>query len=237
MRPPWSITPAASSLLDNSFIGKLFSGILPSMCVYDFGFVVFKCSCWMVLMSLQQTVKDQRRTGREPCCRLWSTMLPRRAVSVCYVLMLVLYLSAAEDFDWTKNHHDSFYYGTFPTGTQNLCRILFILILGLNRHITKADPADWFLRIFMGCRKFGLSNRRSLGQRWERTEHLGCVQSQDGQNPTKWYWGFLLWWILQIQGGMFVKYAEVMNGVLGRHHCIWMYFCTGWYISDEGAEA
>ncbi|MED6271047.1 hypothetical protein CHARACLAT_016306 [Characodon lateralis] len=30
--------------------------------------------------------------------------------------MLVLCLSAAEDFDWTKNNHGSFYYGTFPAG-------------------------------------------------------------------------------------------------------------------------
>ncbi|XP_026031603.1 lactase-like protein isoform X1 [Astatotilapia calliptera] len=43
-------------------------------------------------------------------------MLPRCAVGVCHVLMLVLCVSAAEDFDWTKNHHGSFYYGTFPAG-------------------------------------------------------------------------------------------------------------------------
>uniref|UniRef100_A0A3B3VMZ3 Cytosolic beta-glucosidase n=1 Tax=Poecilia latipinna TaxID=48699 RepID=A0A3B3VMZ3_9TELE len=42
-------------------------------------------------------------------------MQPRCGVSVCHVLMLVLCLSAAEDFDWTKNNHGSFYYGTFPT--------------------------------------------------------------------------------------------------------------------------
>lgn len=33
-----------------------------------------------------------------------------------HVLVLVLCLSAAEDFDWTKNDHGSFYYGTFPAG-------------------------------------------------------------------------------------------------------------------------
>uniref|UniRef100_A0A3Q3L4L9 Cytosolic beta-glucosidase n=1 Tax=Mastacembelus armatus TaxID=205130 RepID=A0A3Q3L4L9_9TELE len=43
-------------------------------------------------------------------------MLPRCAFSVCHVFMLVLCLSADEDFDWTKNEHSSFYYGTFPTG-------------------------------------------------------------------------------------------------------------------------
>ena len=44
------------------------------------------------------------------------TMLPRCAVRVCHVLVLVLCLSAAEDFDWTKNDRGSFYYGTFPSG-------------------------------------------------------------------------------------------------------------------------
>ncbi|CAG5957951.1 lactase-like protein isoform 3-T3 [Menidia menidia] len=43
-------------------------------------------------------------------------MLPRCEASVCHVLMLVLCLSAAEDFDWTKNNHGAFYYGTFPAG-------------------------------------------------------------------------------------------------------------------------
>lgn len=43
-------------------------------------------------------------------------MRPGGAVSVCHVLMLVLCLSAAEDFDWTKDEHGSFYYGTFPAG-------------------------------------------------------------------------------------------------------------------------
>ncbi|KAM6960799.1 lactase-like protein isoform 1-T1 [Aplochiton taeniatus] len=45
-----------------------------------------------------------------------STMLPRCAASVCHVLVLVLCLSSAEDFDWTKNDRGSFYYGTFPVG-------------------------------------------------------------------------------------------------------------------------
>uniref|UniRef100_A0A8D0CM46 Cytosolic beta-glucosidase n=2 Tax=Sander lucioperca TaxID=283035 RepID=A0A8D0CM46_SANLU len=44
------------------------------------------------------------------------TMLPRCAFSVCHVFVLVLCLSSAEDIDWTKNDHSSFYYGTFPAG-------------------------------------------------------------------------------------------------------------------------
>ncbi|XP_031138464.1 lactase-like b isoform X5 [Sander lucioperca] len=43
-------------------------------------------------------------------------MLPRCAFSVCHVFVLVLCLSSAEDIDWTKNDHSSFYYGTFPAG-------------------------------------------------------------------------------------------------------------------------
>ncbi|CDQ91121.1 unnamed protein product [Oncorhynchus mykiss] len=43
-------------------------------------------------------------------------MLPCCAVRTCHVLVLVLCLSAAEDFDWTKNDRGSFYYGTFPAG-------------------------------------------------------------------------------------------------------------------------
>ncbi|KAJ8002453.1 hypothetical protein DPEC_G00159080 [Dallia pectoralis] len=34
----------------------------------------------------------------------------------CYVFVLVLCLSADEDFHWTNNHRGSFYYGTFPAG-------------------------------------------------------------------------------------------------------------------------
>ncbi|XP_068595144.1 lactase-like protein [Brachionichthys hirsutus] len=43
-------------------------------------------------------------------------MLPRCSFTVCHVLVLVLCLSSAEDFDWTKNEHSTFYYGTFPAG-------------------------------------------------------------------------------------------------------------------------
>lgn len=43
-------------------------------------------------------------------------MLPQRVGRACHVLLLVLCLSAAEDFEWTTNNHDSFYYGTFPSG-------------------------------------------------------------------------------------------------------------------------
>ncbi|KAK7891225.1 hypothetical protein WMY93_023188 [Mugilogobius chulae] len=38
------------------------------------------------------------------------------ALTLGHVFVLVLCLSAAEDFDWTNNQHGSFYYGTFPTG-------------------------------------------------------------------------------------------------------------------------
>uniref|UniRef100_A0A3B4A4L1 Cytosolic beta-glucosidase n=1 Tax=Periophthalmus magnuspinnatus TaxID=409849 RepID=A0A3B4A4L1_9GOBI len=38
------------------------------------------------------------------------------ALTLGHVFVLVLCLSAAEDFDWRHNQHSSFYYGTFPTG-------------------------------------------------------------------------------------------------------------------------
>lgn len=49
-------------------------------------------------------------------------MLPRCTSHVCHVFVLVLCLSSAEDFDWTKNDHGSFYYGSFPAGKHLLCR-------------------------------------------------------------------------------------------------------------------
>lgn len=54
------------------------------------------------------------------CCSLRSTMLPRCTSNVCHVFVLVLCLSSAEDFDWTKNDHSSFYYGSFPAGKHLL---------------------------------------------------------------------------------------------------------------------
>lgn len=62
---------------------------------------------------------DWSTTGQWLCCRLWRTMLLRRACRVGHVLVLVLCLSSAEDFDWTKNDHGSFYYGTFPAGKDH----------------------------------------------------------------------------------------------------------------------
>lgn len=73
---------------------------------------------------------DWCRTGTWLCCRLCRTMLPRRTCTVGNVLVLVLCLSSAEDFDWTKNDHGSFYYGTFPTGNK-----LFFEILTVNGDI------------------------------------------------------------------------------------------------------
>ncbi|XP_051776283.1 lactase-like protein isoform X1 [Erpetoichthys calabaricus] len=38
------------------------------------------------------------------------------SLRMCHVFMLVLHLSKSEDFNWAKNDHGSFYYGTFPAG-------------------------------------------------------------------------------------------------------------------------
>lgn len=140
---------------------------------------------------------DWSTTGQWLCCRLWRTMLLRYACRVGHVLVLVLCLSSAEDFDWTKNDHGSFYYGTFPAGKD-----LFPLTLTTNGGIKRKPRKKMIslIRIFVGCRQFSLSDRRSLGQRWKRSEHLGCVQSQERQSPTQWHRRCCLWGLLQSQG-------------------------------------
>jgi len=95
------------------------ASVLISLDTICFFVVVIKYGCWMFLVPVLTSVRDWRRTRHQLRCRLTCTMLPRCAVSVCHVLMLVLCLSAAEDFDWTKNNHGAFYYGTFPAGMQN----------------------------------------------------------------------------------------------------------------------
>lgn len=44
------------------------------------------------------------------------TMLKWSMFGPYHLLTLVLWASASNDFDWTKNEQTSFYYGTFPTG-------------------------------------------------------------------------------------------------------------------------
>lgn len=46
------------------------------------------------------------------------TMLWRGILRPVLILGAVLCVSAGGDFDWTKNDKTSFYYGTFPTGTN-----------------------------------------------------------------------------------------------------------------------
>uniref|UniRef100_A0A8C7XBU6 Cytosolic beta-glucosidase n=1 Tax=Oryzias sinensis TaxID=183150 RepID=A0A8C7XBU6_9TELE len=43
-------------------------------------------------------------------------MLRRETLRLCHTFTLLMCMSASEDFDWTKNHRTSFYFGTFPTG-------------------------------------------------------------------------------------------------------------------------
>lgn len=76
---------------------------------------MIKWWCWVVFICVQ-TVRNRSTTKTWLCCSLRSNMLPRCAFSVCHVFVLVLCLSSAEDFDWAKNDHGSFYYGTFPAG-------------------------------------------------------------------------------------------------------------------------
>lgn len=70
-----------------------------------------------------------------------------------------------------------------------LVKIFFPLTLTTNGGIKRKPRKKMIslIRIFVGCRQFSLSDRRSLGQRWKRSEHLGCVQSQERQSPTQWH--------------------------------------------------
>lgn len=84
---------------------------------------MIKWWCWMVFIRVQASVRNRSTTKTWLCCSLRSNMLPRCAFSVCHVFVLVLCLSSAEDFDWAKNNHGSFYYGTFPAG-KHVCIFL-----------------------------------------------------------------------------------------------------------------
>lgn len=87
-----------------------------------------RCSASLLCLSsdsrglpcVQASVRDRSVTRKWLCCSLRSTMLPRCTSNVCHVFVLVLCLSSAEDFDWTKNDHSSFYYGSFPAGKHLL---------------------------------------------------------------------------------------------------------------------
>lgn len=50
-------------------------------------------------------------------------MLQRCTLRTFHLLVLVMCVSASEDFDWTKNERTSFYYGTFPTGRTSSIRV------------------------------------------------------------------------------------------------------------------
>lgn len=45
------------------------------------------------------------------------TAMENYVVGLWYMLVPLIRLNAAEDFQWTKNNPGSFYYGTFPAGT------------------------------------------------------------------------------------------------------------------------
>lgn len=170
-------------------------------------------------------------------------MLLCRACRVGHVLVLVLCLSSAEDFDWTKNDDGSFYYGTFPAGKD-----LFFFPLNFNHRWSCWEKAKKkkmisLIRIFVGCRQFSLSDRRSLGQRWKRSEHLGCVQSQERQSPTQQHWRRCLWGLLQSQGEgggtrCHLRFKENRGRKRSQNDFTLCCVCaTGWCFSHEGDEA
>lgn len=59
------------------------------------------------------------------------------------LLALLLCAAASEDFDWTKTHQTSFYYGTFPTGgrQQVVARRLLSSHLSVPLQGSPGEPA------------------------------------------------------------------------------------------------
>lgn len=179
--------------------------------------------------------RDWSTTGEWLCCRLWRTMLPRRACTVGHVLVLVLCLSSAEDFDWTKNDHGSFYYGTFPTGNK----VFFPLNLNCKwRHYGEAIQQWCHLSGFSwgaGSSAYqteGAWDKDGKGLSiWDVFSHKkGKVQHNGtGDAACEGYYkikvrGQDLIWVLEKRA----KQASVsLCGV----------WATGWCFPDEGAEA
>lgn len=56
-------------------------------------------------------------TCREHSAVMELTAMENYVVGLWYMLVPLIRLNAAEDFQWTKHNPGSFYYGTFPAGT------------------------------------------------------------------------------------------------------------------------
>lgn len=57
------------------------------------------------------------------------TAMKTYILRIWYMLVPIIQLNTAEDFQWTKNNPGSFYYGTFPAGTFKLQLIVGFIML------------------------------------------------------------------------------------------------------------
>ena len=73
-------------------------------------------------------------------------MAPHFALRACHVLLMVLSVTASEDFDWTKTDKGSFYYGTFPTGTAMCDDAIVKRLLSSSREALNVDVSDHHAR-------------------------------------------------------------------------------------------
>lgn len=68
-------------------------------------------------------------TCREHFAVMKLTAMKTSILRIWYMLVLIIQLNTAEDFQWTKNNPGSFYYGTFPAGTFELQLIVVFIML------------------------------------------------------------------------------------------------------------
>lgn len=208
----------------------------------------FKWWCWLVLTWCAGISEGLEHKHKWPCCRLWSTMQPRCAISVCHVLVLVLCVSSAEDFDWTKNDHGSFYYGTFPAGKHMIvlfCSEIFHGWLVISRAKSELNGCCQcsLYKDFRGVPAVLPIRPKEPGTKMEKDWVSGmCLVIRKAKSyktkleiplaraTTNSRWFVQMWYIWGIQG----EHRWPKENLKMSLHCL---CCTGWCFSDEGAEA
>lgn len=104
-------------------------------------------------------------------------MLPRCTSNVCHVFVLVLCLSSAEDFDWTKNDRSSFYYGSFPAGKQLLCGIWRANTLSVASSLVPLTVWPLFCQDFRGVPAVQPIRQKEPGTKMEKDWAFGTCSA------------------------------------------------------------
>lgn len=86
-------------------------------------------------------------------CREHFAAMKTHVLRIWCVLVPIIQLNAAEDFQWTKNNPGSFYYGTFPTGTFELQLIAGFNALDLLVCLLKKAAKRFFFAFLRNSRK------------------------------------------------------------------------------------